>query len=325
MVGHAVESILIALHTAGLKIAARTLRAWCAPAGLANGLAARTVSDALVEDAVRSLVFTTNAAGQRVLAPEGLYGRRKMLALIRRTALPHAGSGPSTGHAFARPGQRRVREETQNYRLQPGRYSGGGPVEQGLHRTRPGPGAAVSDARTSAVTAAMSAARASSRRVFSARAWSCRQAKHRAHPAGVPGPGGAGRPGRGPAGAVSVLAFAALQTVEAALPEYHSSALGRLGRTEEAEAEASRAFKTEQGRRWFQHNLHGADAVAAATKAADAARERAAEYLLAARLEQLREQAAARIEQAAAAAWTDRLPELAARPLDGDATGPVIA
>ncbi|WP_326778868.1 hypothetical protein [Streptomyces sp. NBC_01445] len=122
-----------------------------------------------------------------------------------------------------------------------------------------------------------------------------------------------------------MLAFAALQTVEAALPEYHSSALGRLGRTEEAEAEASRAFKTEQGRRWFQHNLHGADAVAAATKAADAARERAAEYLLAARLEQLREQAAARIEQAAAAAWTDRLPELAARPLDGDATGPVIA
>ena len=93
-----------------------------------------------------------------------------------------------------------------------------------------------------------------------------------------------------PVGAASLLAFAALQAVEAveaALPEYRSSALGRLGRTEEAEAEARRAYKTEQGRRWFQHNPHGADAVAAATKAADSARERTAQYLLAVRLKQL--------------------------------------
>ncbi|MEU6966030.1 hypothetical protein [Streptomyces chrestomyceticus] len=46
-----------------------------------------------------------------------------------------------------------------------------------------------------------------------------------------------------PAGAASVLAFAVLQAVEAALPEYRSSALGRLGRTEEAEAEARRATR----------------------------------------------------------------------------------
>lgn len=94
--------------------------------------------------------------------------------------------------------------------------------------------------------------------------------------------------------AASALAFAALQAVEQALPDYRSSALGRLGRTEEAEAEARRAYKTEQGRRWYKHNPNGADAVAAATKAADAARERTAQYLLAARLEQLRERAAAR-------------------------------
>ncbi|MGW8557967.1 hypothetical protein [Streptomyces tubercidicus] len=93
-----------------------------------------------------------------------------------------------------------------------------------------------------------------------------------------------------PAGATSVLAFAALQAVEAALPEYRSSALGRLGRAEEAEAEARRTYRTEQVRRWFKHNPHGADAIAAAMKAAD----------------------------------TARLPELAARPLD-DATGTVIA
>ncbi|MFG2987571.1 DDE-type integrase/transposase/recombinase [Streptomyces sp. NPDC048258] len=91
--GHAVESILTALQQAGLKIAARTLRAWCAPAGPSNRAPARTVTDALVEDAVRRLAFTTNAAGERVLAPEGLYGRRKMLALIRRTLLPEAGFG----------------------------------------------------------------------------------------------------------------------------------------------------------------------------------------------------------------------------------------
>ncbi|MFC8705858.1 hypothetical protein ACFUIV_27245 [Streptomyces anulatus] len=128
-----------------------------------------------------------------------------------------------------------------------------------------------------------------------------------------------------PIGAAAVLALGALRAVEAALPEFRSSALGRLARTEEAEAEARRAFKTEQGRRWFRHNPNGADAIAAATKAADTARERAAEYLLTTRLKQLREQTAARTEQAPAVPWTDRLPELAARPLHTDTDGAVIA
>ncbi|MFJ8650042.1 hypothetical protein ACIRNI_28480 [Streptomyces sp. NPDC093546] len=49
-------------------------------------------------------------------------------------------------------------------------------------------------------------------------------------------------------------------------------------------------------------------------------------HLLAARLEQLRrEQQAVRTEQTAAAPRTGRLPELAARPLDGEAAGAVIA
>ncbi|MFH8753402.1 hypothetical protein ACH4GK_37850 [Streptomyces rimosus] len=64
-----------------------------------------------------------------------------------------------------------------------------------------------------------------------------------------------------PAAAASALAFAALRVVEQALPEYRSSALAWLGRTEEAEAEARRAYETEQGRRWYRHNPHGADAV----------------------------------------------------------------
>ncbi|WP_331726617.1 hypothetical protein OG592_44195 (plasmid) [Streptomyces avidinii] len=126
-------------------------------------------------------------------------------------------------------------------------------------------------------------------------------------------------------GTASVLAFGALQAVQDAAPEYRRRALENLGRTDEAEAEARRAYRTEQGRRWFRHNPTGADAVAAATKAADGARERTAQYLLATRLKQLREQAAARTETAAPAPWTDRLPGLAARPLDGGATGAVIA
>jgi hypothetical protein len=128
-----------------------------------------------------------------------------------------------------------------------------------------------------------------------------------------------------PEAAEDAYAFTAFQTAQQAVGEFQGNALAMLGRTEEAEAEARRAYRTEQGRPWFKHNPAGADAIAAATKAADTARERTAECLLAARLEQLREQRAARTEQATAAPWTDRLPRLAARALDGDVTGAVIA
>ena len=56
-------------------------------------MAARTVSDAQVLDAVRDAAWVTDAHGRRKLAPEGLYGRRKMTALIRRTAIPQASAG----------------------------------------------------------------------------------------------------------------------------------------------------------------------------------------------------------------------------------------
>ncbi|MEU5632150.1 hypothetical protein ACH47C_23570 [Streptomyces rishiriensis] len=128
-----------------------------------------------------------------------------------------------------------------------------------------------------------------------------------------------------PTAAASALAFNALQVVQQALPEYRSSALGRLATTEEADAEARRAYKTEQNRRWFRANPNGAEAVAAATKAAHAARERTAEYLLATRLEQLRKLTAVRTETVAPAPWSTRLTELAARPLDGDQAGAAIA
>lgn len=56
-------------------------------------VAARTVSDALVVDTVRDLAWTTDQrTGQPKLAPEGLYGRRKMTALVRHR-LPDASAG----------------------------------------------------------------------------------------------------------------------------------------------------------------------------------------------------------------------------------------
>ena len=47
-------------------------------------MAARTIRDAHLTHRVRDLAWTTDHQGRRKLTPEGLYGRRKMVALIRR-------------------------------------------------------------------------------------------------------------------------------------------------------------------------------------------------------------------------------------------------
>ncbi|GAA4825456.1 IS3 family transposase [Tomitella cavernea] len=90
--GHAVESIVRVLREQGVKIAARTYRAWAEPR-----IAARTITDALVVDAVRDAAWTdivdTAAGVRRKMTPEGLYGRKKMTALIRRTTIPDASRG----------------------------------------------------------------------------------------------------------------------------------------------------------------------------------------------------------------------------------------
>ena len=78
--GRTVESICRVLREQGCQVAARTYRAW-----RTRQPAARTVSDAQVVDLIRSLAWTLDASGRRRLAPEGLYGRRKMTALVRRT------------------------------------------------------------------------------------------------------------------------------------------------------------------------------------------------------------------------------------------------
>jgi putative transposase len=92
--GHAVESICRVLRQQGCQIAARTYRSWRQPA---RAVAARTITDAQVLDAVRDIAWKvddrTGPRGQRRLTPEGLYGRRKMTAQVRRASLPDASFG----------------------------------------------------------------------------------------------------------------------------------------------------------------------------------------------------------------------------------------
>src|SRR5665647_212277 len=84
--GYAVESICRVLREQDCQVAARTYRAW-----KTGRVAARTVTDAQVVDVVRELVWQTDPrTGRLVMAPEGLYGRRKMTALIRRGQLAAA-------------------------------------------------------------------------------------------------------------------------------------------------------------------------------------------------------------------------------------------
>ncbi len=90
--GHAVESTLRVLREQGVKVAARTYRTWRRPC-----ISSRMLTDAMVVDAVRDAAWTTeilpDGSSRRRMTPEGLYGRRKMTALIRRTTIPDASWG----------------------------------------------------------------------------------------------------------------------------------------------------------------------------------------------------------------------------------------
>jgi len=101
--GFAVESICRVLREQGCQVAARTYRAW-----KAGRVAARTISDARVVDVVRELVWQPDPrTGQLVMAPEGLYGRRKMTALVRRASAAGRLSGQcGPGDAAAGPVRR---------------------------------------------------------------------------------------------------------------------------------------------------------------------------------------------------------------------------
>lgn len=87
---YAVESIYRVLRERGCQIAARTFRSW-KPSN--RVVPARTISDACVQDAIRDVAWQRDRQGRRRLTPEGLGGRRKMLALVRRRSLPGASFG----------------------------------------------------------------------------------------------------------------------------------------------------------------------------------------------------------------------------------------
>lgn len=86
--GHAVESVCRVLREQGCQIAARTYRSW-----FTRGASARTISDAEAVDEVRAVAWTETADGTRKFAAEGLYGRRKMVAYLRRTSMPTVSFG----------------------------------------------------------------------------------------------------------------------------------------------------------------------------------------------------------------------------------------
>ncbi|MFE3122158.1 hypothetical protein ACFXHD_01930 [Streptomyces hydrogenans] len=121
----------------------------------------------------------------------------------------------------------------------------------------------------------------------------------------------------GPDAVEDAAAHNAMLTAESAAGEYQHKALVMLGRSEGAQAEARKAYATELAKPWFQAMPDSDDALRAATEAAAGAQTRTAEHLLAVRLEQLRAQA--RPEPVRPAPWSRRLPEFAARPLDGEA------
>lgn len=71
--GRAVEPVCRVLREQGVQVAARTYRAW-----RHAGPSARDLEDAVIIDALLATVGT----------PEGMYGRRKMTAFLRRRGLP---------------------------------------------------------------------------------------------------------------------------------------------------------------------------------------------------------------------------------------------
>jgi hypothetical protein len=89
--GHTVESICQVLREQGCHVAARTYRSWKQPG---RRVADRTITDAMVVDTIRGLAWRPDPkCGEAKLTAEGLYGRRKMTALLRRTTMPEVSAG----------------------------------------------------------------------------------------------------------------------------------------------------------------------------------------------------------------------------------------
>ena len=113
--GHAVESICRVLTSQGCRIAARTYRAWKHAAAPTRG----EVDLAHTINAILDAIRTVGAEGRRKLTPEGLYGRRKMTALLRRQG--HTVSGYLVDKAMSLLGHAGIRRGRQARTTIPGK------------------------------------------------------------------------------------------------------------------------------------------------------------------------------------------------------------
>ena len=88
--GHAVESVCAVLTSQGCQVAARSYRRWhcrttTAPAAR---VCQRAWDEAALMNAIHSIAYRLDeVSGTYRLAPEGLYGRRKMQAALARTGV----------------------------------------------------------------------------------------------------------------------------------------------------------------------------------------------------------------------------------------------
>jgi putative transposase len=121
--GRTVESVCRVLSEQGLQVAARTYRAWQAR----RTLSPRLLALAYLMNAIHTLAFGWDVASSRFrLLPEGLYGRRKMTALLAR----HGHSGVSYGRvhtamqALRHNGIRRARAHRTTIQAKDGRRAG---------------------------------------------------------------------------------------------------------------------------------------------------------------------------------------------------------
>lgn len=134
--GHAALSICRVLREQDCQIAARTYRSH-----RQGHASARTVTDAHVQDAVRSLAWKDvehDDVVRRVLTPEGLYGRRKMTALVRRRVLPDASRG-AVDRAMRALGLSEIRRDKRLRTTIPAKDPCRRSPQPGLQRTAAGP------------------------------------------------------------------------------------------------------------------------------------------------------------------------------------------
>jgi putative transposase len=120
--GRAVESTCRVLRGLGVQVAARTYRAWQSR----RAVSSRALAMAYLMNAVFTLAFAWEPATSSFrLRPEGLYGRRKMTALLARTGQPASyGRVHEAMTALGHNGIRRARRHRTTVQAKDGRRAG---------------------------------------------------------------------------------------------------------------------------------------------------------------------------------------------------------